>query len=135
MSGKRWVQRRELRVHLQNQVQGWKKKLIKLKGKMKVHKPKSDAFTHQNLNLEILWYEGCEGQKNVSMGSPIGRLFWDMDIDWFRLSNPYSETMPWNGGQDKKDVKPNLMWILFWNSFKTKLNEKFTPHNQILKDM
>jgi hypothetical protein len=44
MSGKRWVQRRELRVHLQNQVQGWKKKLIKLKGKMKVHKPKSLSF-------------------------------------------------------------------------------------------
>lgn len=79
------VWRRELRVHLQNQVQGWKKKLIKLKGKMKVHKPKSDAFTHQNLNLEILCYEGCEGQKNVSMGFPIGKLFWDMDIDWFGM--------------------------------------------------
>jgi hypothetical protein len=27
------------------------------------------------------------------------------------------------------------MWILFWNDFKTKLNERFIPHNQILKDM
>ncbi len=44
MSGKRWVRRRELRVHLQNQVQVWKETLIKLKGKMKVQKPKSLSF-------------------------------------------------------------------------------------------
>jgi hypothetical protein len=33
----------------------------------------------------------------------------------------------------QKDVKPNLMGNLLWNMFKAKLNEKFTPHHQILK--
>lgn len=34
----------------------------------------------------------------------------------------------------QKDVKPNLMGRFPWSAFKAKLNEKFTPHNQILKD-
>ncbi len=46
---------------------------------------KSDAFTHQNLNLEILCYGGYECQKNVSMGSSIWGLFWDTDIDWLTM--------------------------------------------------
>jgi len=32
------------------------------------------------------------------------------------------------------DVEFDLMDTLFWNDFKTKLNERFTSHNQILKD-
>jgi hypothetical protein len=34
----------------------------------------------------------------------------------------------------QKDVEPNLMGTLLQSMFKAKLNEKFTPHNQILKD-
>jgi hypothetical protein len=34
----------------------------------------------------------------------------------------------------QKDVKPKLMGSLPHNAFKAKLNERFTPHNQILKD-
>jgi hypothetical protein len=34
----------------------------------------------------------------------------------------------------QKDVEPNLMGSLPWNVFKAKLNKRFTPHSQILKD-
>jgi len=34
----------------------------------------------------------------------------------------------------QKDVEPNLMGSLPWSAFKAKLNERFTLHNQILKD-
>jgi hypothetical protein len=34
----------------------------------------------------------------------------------------------------QKDVKPNLVGRFPWSAFKAKSNEKFTPHNQILKD-
>lgn len=34
----------------------------------------------------------------------------------------------------QKDAMPNLMGSLLWSVFKAKLNERFTLHNQILKD-
>jgi hypothetical protein len=34
----------------------------------------------------------------------------------------------------QKNALPNLMRILLWSVFKVKLNNRFTPHNKILKD-
>jgi hypothetical protein len=56
------------------------------------------------------------------------------DVDQFRLARSFLRDHALEWWTTLKDVDPNQMGILPCNAFKAKLNERFTPHNQIFKD-
>jgi hypothetical protein len=55
------------------------------------------------------------------------------NLDWLKLAYFFLRyhTLEWWMAQ--KDAEPNLLGNLPWNMFKAKLNEKFTPQDEILK--
>jgi hypothetical protein len=55
------------------------------------------------------------------------------DVDWLRLVQSLLKDHALEWWMAQKDVEPNLMGNLPWSTFKAKLNERFTPHNHILK--
>jgi len=55
------------------------------------------------------------------------------DVDRLRLAESLLRDHAMEWWTTQKDIEPNLMGSFPHNAFKAKLNEKFTPHNQILK--